>query len=129
VNKEIAGNTKPPDSEWIAICPALELPDGTLRGANINGVELVLVNAAGDFYALTGLCPHDHARLCDGFVDEGKLVCPRHQARFNLHDGSALPGFANLPALTLYPVRVVADTIEIDASRLQPKPKTRWDLT
>jgi nitrite reductase/ring-hydroxylating ferredoxin subunit len=47
-------------------------------------------------------CPHEGADLAQGRFDEGALVCPWHNLRFDLSDGKA--GCAGLQDLRLYPL-------------------------
>lgn len=61
----------------------------------------------GRVYALDDTCSHDEASLAEGEVlPNGRVVCPRHGAQFDLRSGRAL----TLPAVL--PVR--AYEVEVD---------------
>ena len=64
---------------------------------------VVLIISCGDeFFAVQGLCPHQMARLGHGsLLEDGRLQCPHHLAKFNLHDGRCDSGWV-LPPLKRY---------------------------
>ncbi|MDD7973015.1 FAD-dependent oxidoreductase [Roseinatronobacter alkalisoli] len=70
------------------LCPAAQLVEGEIqriehpaRGA------LCATRQGGQIYVTDDQCPHAVASLSEGFVDEGRLVCPLHFAEFDLRDG------------------------------------------
>lgn len=113
---------------WLNVCALAELRPAEPKGLNVEGLEIVLVLSKGVVYALQGLCTHDHARLCEGRVTEGALLCPRHGAAFSLEDGAAKAGF-RLPALKRYETRVVGEQVLLNRAELSVPVKQRWDLT
>lgn len=44
----------------------------------------------GNYYALEDVCPHAYALLSQGFVDDGKVECPLHEALFDVRTGQCL---------------------------------------
>ena len=53
--------------------------------------EKVLCRVTDDDWVLTdALCTHSDARLVEGVLQGWTLECPRHNGRFDLHDGRAL---------------------------------------
>jgi nitrite reductase/ring-hydroxylating ferredoxin subunit len=79
-----------------------------LRG----GVELVLANVEGEYFAADAYCPHNGWPLKWGAVDRGTLVCALHMWRFDLATGAAIdPPMAD--CLQTYPTRVVGDAVEV----------------
>lgn len=75
-------------------------------------VSLLLVNVAGQFYAIENICSHDGGELSDGQICGGEITCPRHGARFDLKTGAALcaPAFEDIAS---YPVRVVDNIVQV----------------
>jgi len=55
-----------------------KLLDGRPLGRTIAGRELVLWKDAQGFVAAPASCPHMGAKLCQGHVHEGRVVCPWH---------------------------------------------------
>ena len=49
--------------------------------------ERITVHTDTKAYTVCRKCPHEGADLTNGFVVNGKLVCPKHSWRFDLEDG------------------------------------------
>jgi nitrite reductase/ring-hydroxylating ferredoxin subunit len=91
-----------------------DFADESLTPLRLDGREVVLVRHQGSFYAVPDLCTHARKPLHDGSLDDGKLVCCYHGARFDLETGRG-----SLPAvkpLERYPVRVDGDEVVIELS-------------
>jgi 3-phenylpropionate/trans-cinnamate dioxygenase ferredoxin subunit len=122
------------DSEacWLAVADSRALDDDTLLEVDIEQQPVLLVRQGGAVYALGGICTHQQARLCEGRIEHGRLLCPRHQAYFRLHDGTPDLGWRIAP-LPVYPVRVRDGVIEVDAAAVRRRPVRTpvqvWDLT
>jgi 3-phenylpropionate/trans-cinnamate dioxygenase ferredoxin subunit len=60
---------------------------------------VVLIHAAGHWYALDDICTHDGGPLSEGPLDaaEGTIACPRHGAKFDIKTGAALTMPATKP--------------------------------
>ena len=102
----------PAKCEFISIGPASDLPNGERLFVEIDGRTIVVFNLGEQLYAIGDVCSHDDGPLGDGKLEDGKVICPRHGARFDLHTGKALslPAVVDIPA---YPVRIVSGEIEI----------------
>jgi nitrite reductase/ring-hydroxylating ferredoxin subunit len=90
-------------SEEHRVGRAAELGPGTVRGAG----PWVVVNVDGQRTALSRRCRHLRADLADGKIDEeGCLVCPWHQARYDMSTGRMVTGpqgiFAKVPGLDAF---------------------------
>jgi len=78
---------------------ASDLPPGTILGSG-----RYAVGNNGDDFAVTRRCRHLRADLADGTIDaDGCLVCPWHQATYDVKTGQMLRGpqgiFAKVPGL------------------------------
>jgi 3-phenylpropionate/trans-cinnamate dioxygenase ferredoxin subunit len=100
---------------WIEVCPADELPPGTMKLVSAGGIDVGVYNVGGELRALEDRCSHDDGPLCEGDWDpeEGVVVCPRHGANFDIRTGEPLTLPAFEPVET-YPVRVEAGLIEVE---------------
>jgi 3-phenylpropionate/trans-cinnamate dioxygenase ferredoxin component len=86
-------------SEYI-VGSVEELGPGSVKGAG----PWVVVNVDGQRHALSRKCRHLRADLAGGTIDaEGCLVCPWHQARYDVNAGNMVTGpqgaFAKVPGL------------------------------
>lgn len=120
------------EPRFVAVARLDDLADGCLLRVEAGGHNLVLARSGDGVYAFQGTCPHEKADLAQARIENGRLTCPRHLASFSLADGQPSCGW-KLEALKLYPVRVIAGTITVDASAVERNPPggTRkvWDLT
>lgn len=92
-----------------------DIKPNTARSFSIDGVQVVVCNINGAFYAVEDICSHDDGELVKG---EGKLVegcqieCPRHGARFDVKTGKATKMPAVAPIKT-FKIVGVGDEIEV----------------
>jgi len=91
-----------------------EIPLGTTRRVEIDGEAVLLCNVSGTFYAIEDTCTHDGGELDQGFLDDCRIMCPRHGAFFDVRTGAALTLPAVLPVRT-YAVRVEGNQIFVEA--------------
>ena len=79
--------------------------------------QIALFNYKGDFYAIDNTCPHRGSPLGEGRIEEGILICPGHEWRFELKSGWC-PQNPEL-STEVYPIKVHDEKIYV---RLE-KPK------
>ncbi len=79
-------------NKFIAVAEKLEIPDGSSLLVEVDDRLVVLIHAAGHFYALADVCTHDGGPLSDGPLDatDGTIACPRHGAKFDVKTGAAV---------------------------------------
>ena len=81
------------------VCPVADLPPGKVTGAGPYAVG----NIDGEYFAVTRKCRHLRADLADGTIEDGRLVCPWHQAAYDVESGQMVRGpqkiFAKIPGL------------------------------
>jgi siroheme decarboxylase len=89
-----------------------EVPAGSAKLVVVDGEQIALYNVDGQFYALSNRCSHARGPLVDGEIKNGHVVCPWHQAEFDLKTGAALckPARGPVPA---YNVNVEGDAIMV----------------
>jgi 5,5'-dehydrodivanillate O-demethylase len=121
---------------WMPVCPAAELTaDRPKRRLRILGEDLVLFrNRSGDYGMLPERCPHRHASLYFGFVEDDGLRCAYHGWKF-APDGQCIdqpfePAGSKLKSLACrpaYPVKALAGLL---FAYLGPSPTPelpRWE--
>lgn len=113
---------------WVTLCKQAQARAAGILPVEIQGVPLLVVWDGERFAVTEALCPHDHARLSEGRLERGCLVCPRHGARFDLSSGASQPGFRLRP-LKLYACQLVGDELAIESTALKPRAKVTWDLS
>jgi nitrite reductase/ring-hydroxylating ferredoxin subunit len=105
--------------------PAADAAPGTVTGAG-----RYAVGNNGDYFAVSRRCRHLRADLAGGSIDaDGCLVCPWHQAKYDVRTGRMTRGpqgvFAKIPGLgasfvaltKIWPLR--RGTVTLDGDELQ----------
>ena len=90
-----------------------DLPPGEKRIVEVDGTLVVLVNCAGQLYAVEDVCTHDGGPLGEGKLEDCQLVCPRHGGRFDAATGAAMKLPAVDPVPT-YEVRIQDGEVQIE---------------
>ena len=90
-----------------------DVPPGTAKKIEIDGVEVLLCNVDGTFYAVEDVCTHDGGPLDQGELQGCRIMCPRHGALFDVTTGEALTPPA-VVALPTYAVRVDGEDISVE---------------
>lgn len=103
-------------SDWVTVGPAGELPPGSYKSVDVEGAQAVVVNLAGEFFAIEDVCTHDGGQLTGGCIEGAEIVCPRHGARFCLKTGAALSAPAYEPTAR-FPVRVDGGIVQVRDDR------------
>ena len=84
-----------------------------MKRVEVDGTVVLLCNVNGELYAVEDVCTHDGGPLDQGEMQDGKVMCPRHGALFDVTTGSALTLPAVVP-LPTYHVRVEGDDVIVD---------------
>src|SRR5215207_4737496 len=97
------------------VCKAEELPEGSSRIVEVDGLEIGVFNCAGELLAIEDRCSHDDGPLAEGDFDESgcTVECPRHGSEFDLRSGRPRTLPAYQPVDT-FPVLVEDDMIRLE---------------
>jgi len=90
-----------------------ELEPGQAKLIEVDGKEIALFNSNGEYFAIDNECTHVGGPLCEGEIDDGKVICPWHGAEFDLKSGQAVAPPAEEDIRT-YKVRIEANVIMIE---------------
>ncbi|MFQ5427948.1 MAG: Rieske (2Fe-2S) protein [Thermodesulfobacteriota bacterium] len=77
---------------FVEVAKKDEIAPGGMKGYALEGMEVVLCNDGGKFYALQNRCGHMSAPLDKGTLVGYILTCPMHCAQFDITSGAALSG-------------------------------------
>ncbi|MBO0767123.1 MAG: non-heme iron oxygenase ferredoxin subunit [Solirubrobacterales bacterium] len=104
-------------AEIVSVCPASELPPGSVRIFEADGLDIGVFNVDGTLYAIEDRCSHDDGPLAEGELNAANCTveCPRHGAKFDLRTGKPL----TLPAyepVDVFPVHVDDNLIKVEVS-------------
>ena len=79
-------------SRFVEAIKVIEIAPGGMKAVEIEGHEIVICNANGNFYAINRRCGHMNAPLDKGTLDGNILTCAMHCAQFDITTGEALSG-------------------------------------
>ncbi|HIB64825.1 MAG TPA: non-heme iron oxygenase ferredoxin subunit [Phycisphaerales bacterium] len=65
-----------------------DFPEGQAVAVEVDGFSVVICNFEGKLYAVENRCSHDDEELGSGELEGCSIVCPRHQAKFDVRDGT-----------------------------------------
>ncbi len=99
-------------TDFLVAAKTSEVADPGSLLVEVEDRLVVLVHAAGHYYALDDVCTHDGGPLSDGPVnaDEKTIACPRHGAKFDIATGAAVTMPATKPT--------VAHEVKIDGDQI-----------
>jgi 3-phenylpropionate/trans-cinnamate dioxygenase ferredoxin component len=102
-------------SEFVPVAKVSEIPDPGKLLVAVDERLVVVIHAAGHFYALDDVCTHDGGPLGEGELEGFEIACPRHGAKFDVRNGRALTMPATRPTVS-HEVKVVGDDVLVKLS-------------
>ena len=90
---------------WISVCQVDEVEEYMPKAVDVNDVKIGIFQLNDQYFAIENVCPHAYALLTEGFVEDGTVECPLHEAIFDIQTGNleSGPGCRNL---CTYPIKV-----------------------
>lgn len=76
--------------DWIKVASAQELSNDEAKTVSVAGHGVALYRIDDEFFATDSMCTHATALLSEGYVEDGCVECPLHQARFDIRTGRAM---------------------------------------
>jgi nitrite reductase/ring-hydroxylating ferredoxin subunit len=73
---------------WYKAGETKELPQGTMKGAEVGGTKVLLVHGPGGVRAFEDRCGHMSAPMSIGTFKSGVLKCALHSAVFDAESGA-----------------------------------------
>ena len=95
---------------WITIASVDQLEDDESLAIEVEGKQLALHKTDGELFVSDNICTHQYALLSDGFLEDGCIECPLHQAKFDLRTGRAMCAPATVD-VQVYPVKTEGQDI------------------
>lgn len=97
---------------WQAIGALDDFTEGEPAAVIAGDRQIAIFRIGDEVFALSDLCTHGHARLSDGYVEDGCVECPLHQGLFDIRTGA--PRCAPVTeAVRAFPIRIVDSRVEI----------------
>jgi nitrite reductase/ring-hydroxylating ferredoxin subunit len=72
---------------WLEVARVDEIPVGRMKHVEADGMEVLVANVAGKFYAIADRCGHMSVRLSSGNLRGNVVTCAAHGAQFDVITG------------------------------------------
>jgi 3-phenylpropionate/trans-cinnamate dioxygenase ferredoxin subunit len=79
---------------------ATDITDNQTVPVTLDGKNILICKANGDFYAVDNMCTHQRAELTGGRIRNCFLACPLHGVRFDLRTGKPKGELTRVPLKT-----------------------------
>ncbi|MCS6803080.1 MAG: Rieske 2Fe-2S domain-containing protein [Chloroflexota bacterium] len=109
--------SRPSGDGFVAVADESAIKEGDVVEVTVNDQPVALARVGGHLYAVSAICTHQHANLCDGTLDGQLLICPLHGGGFNVRTGQAVLVPPTEPLAT-YEVRVEGGKVLVS---IQPR--------
>ncbi len=90
-----------------------DIEKGEAKLVEVDGKEIALFNINGEYFAIANECSHVGGPLCEGDIEDNKVICPWHGAEFDIKTGEDLCDPAEGPVES-YAVQIEGDIIRIE---------------
>jgi|SRR5436189_4809318 len=99
--------------DYVSVAKADEIPRGTAKLVEVQGIEIAVFNIGGVFHAVDNSCSHVGGPLCEGELNGAEVTCPWHGAVFEVTTGRAV-GPPAMEPVTCYNLRVAGNEVQIE---------------
>jgi len=98
---------------FVRACSLAALTPGTALRVEIDGLDVAIVSADGEIFAIEDECSHAAVALSEGDVEGCEIECWMHGSRFDLRTGKPLGPPATEP-VPVFPVQITGDDVLVD---------------
>jgi nitrite reductase/ring-hydroxylating ferredoxin subunit len=75
---------------FVEVAHTNEIAQGRMKSVEVKGVDILIANVDGKFYAIDDRCGHMNALLSMGSLKGKIVVCPFHFAEFDVTTGQKI---------------------------------------
>jgi nitrite reductase/ring-hydroxylating ferredoxin subunit len=97
---------------FVKVAKINDVPLGKMKHVEIEGMEILIANVEGKFYAVSDRCPHLNGKLSEGTLKNTVVICPRHLSSYDVTTGRVVSGTHS--NLLTYAVKVEGDDLLIE---------------
>ncbi len=77
---------------FVKVAAVKDLQAGSMIGVEDSGMEILVANLEGKYYAIGNRCTHMSCMLTDGMLKGTNVTCPCHGSIFDVKTGNVLKG-------------------------------------
>ena len=101
VPAEVSGRARassaPARSGFERVAATSEIPNGSMKQVDVGGIDVMVANVNGNFYALANKCTHAGGPLAKGRLEGFVVQCPLHGSKFDVRTGAVVGPPAQIP--------------------------------
>lgn len=75
---------------WIQVARLKEFEQNNKILIELEEGNVIIIKDKDQYFAIEDRCPHKDLPLFDGCINEGKIICPFHDAEFCISSGKVL---------------------------------------
>jgi 3-phenylpropionate/trans-cinnamate dioxygenase ferredoxin subunit len=75
------------ERHFVKVADASEIPVGSMKKVNYDGVTVLIVNVNDRYYAVRDNCPLLGGDFSEGTLNGEIIACQQHRAKFNVTTG------------------------------------------
>jgi 3-phenylpropionate/trans-cinnamate dioxygenase ferredoxin subunit len=102
----------------VQVANKADIPSGTMKGFEPEGVHVLVANCDGDYYAVSSICTHLGGHLADGRLEGCIVTCPRHGASFDVRTGANV-GPAKMEPVRMSPAALKTHVVTFDGDAVK----------
>lgn len=99
--------------EYVKIAETSDVSKNQMQVFKAKGLEILLINLEGEFYAFDNRCPHMGYPLFFGSLKGDTLRCGFHSAKFNVRTGESV-GPVTSERLKTFPVKIQNSSVFVE---------------
>ncbi|GLV26762.1 Rieske (2Fe-2S) protein [Sphingobium sp. Cam5-1] len=99
-------------ADFLPVAAAADLPNNSSKPITVNGLDLLLCHADGEFFCVQNECTHRAFSLAAGRIRRCMVLCPEHGMPFDLRTGNPKGQLTDKPLRT-FETRVVDGQVEV----------------
>lgn len=73
--------------ETVEVGTKADFKEGLMKRVEVNGKEILIANLGGILHAIGDTCTHEECSLSEGMLENTIVVCPCHNAQFDVRSG------------------------------------------
>jgi nitrite reductase (NADH) small subunit len=112
----------PPVGTFVTIATLADFRERRSLVRELNGHEIVVFSVAGEYFAVSNVCPHQHVPvIAEGALEGHVVTCPMHGWTYDVRTGRAVNASGGLRTFDL---RVEGDALQVRVP--EPPPEFAW---
>ena len=103
-------------ADFVRVGSTSDVPEGKMKKVIVGGLQVLVANVKGKYYAIGDVCTHFGGPLDQGVLNGQEVQCPWHGSHFDVTNGQVKRGPAAKPE-PVYEVKVEAGNILVKPAK------------